>query len=211
MKNASIISFLFLLPIIYSSCRVNKNIIGDYYARDLGKWHLKIEANNSFQFVGEDYKALFAKKEPFFQTTGTWFRCGDSLLLNSKPSKSEILRNNVEILEKIAEESTFMFFNSFGDTIQFNNVLKNQVRFAARFHGDYSKINVKVVKGDFFEFDFINTYQPFTFKIPTNESKIYKVTLARKEKSDYFKDYIFLIKNKKLIDLVQKREYRKSK
>ncbi|WP_113654736.1 hypothetical protein [Pedobacter namyangjuensis] len=190
---------------------MNKTIVGDYYARNFGKWYLKIDSNNSFQFISEDYNALYAKKELFFQTKGVWFRRGDSLLLNSKPSKSGMLRNNVEILEKIAEESTFMFFDSFGDTIQFNNVLKNQVLFAARFHGDYSKINAKVVKGDFFEFDFINTYQPFTFKIPTNESKIYKVTLARKEKSDYFKDYIFLIKNKKLIDLVQKREYRKSK
>lgn len=208
MKNASTIFCLILLNLI-TSCKVNNNITGNYRARDFGKWHLKIEDNNSFHFIGEDYNALFAKKEPFFFTTGTWRVQGDSLVLNSKPNNAEILRNNFEILEAIDKESTFMFFNSFGDTIQFNNVLKNQVLLAARFHGNYSKINDKVVKGDFFEFNFVNTYQPFTFKIPANEPKVYKITLARKEKTDYFKDYIFLIENKKFIDPIQKRKYKK--
>lgn len=210
MKNASIISFLFLLTIIYSSCKVNKNIIGDYSARDFGKWHLKIESNNSFQFVGEDYKAVYAKKEPFFQTTGVWLRRGDSLLLNSKPSKSEILNFTIDTLETTASESTFMFFDSYGDTITFINVFKNRILFLAKFHGNYSKIDAKVLKEDFFEFDFSDTYNPFSIKIQTDNPKIYQITLARKERTDYFKDYIFLIKNGKLMDPTQKRKYKKT-
>ncbi|MBB2144789.1 hypothetical protein GM921_04795 [Pedobacter sp. LMG 31464] len=192
---------------ILTSCKVNKSIVGEYVSNDFGKWHLKIEDDSLFSFTGDDYKALLTA-ENFFYTKGAWTKNADTLLLNSKQNNHETLKNKIETFKTVENKSTFMFFNSYGDTLTFNTIYKNQELYMTRTHGSYSSIKDEVKKGDNLKFNFYVGYNPFSIEILDNEPKIYKIIMAREERSDYFKNYSFLIKKGKLIDISKDRKFK---
>lgn len=207
MKNLKSLAILTFCTLIVISCKISKDITGEYKSNDLGKWHLNIEKNNVFHFIGEDYLALLTKNEPYIYTVGTWVRNGDTLILSSKQDKPEISRTKT--YETTDSLSAFIFFNSYGDTVTFNTINKNQELFMTKVHGSNSKFRSRVEKNDIFEFIFFG-YEPFVIKIEDPNPKIYKITLARQQKSNYFDKHFFKIKNKGLIDIKKNKRYKKS-
>jgi hypothetical protein len=195
---------------ILMSCHANKDVIGKYTAEGSDRVQLEIKEGGQFQFINEDVMSFMLKKEPYFYTSGTWSIKGTTLILNSEPGKSENFKSRIELLETAENESTFIIFNYFGDTLAFNFVYKNGDPFLAKFHGNYSIMKDKVQIGDVFKLNLYG-YNTFMFKISDDTPKIYHITIAMHERNDHFKNRIFFIRNKKLIVSKENVKFRRSK
>ena len=200
-----------ILLLLFSACKLTQsNIIGRYELPTGVRTELIIDSNNNFYFSKFNGISALLKNENFITTSGIWTMITDrKLILQSNLDPSEHLAFKIQ--EDSAREggiTGFTFLDINGDTLRIS-IYDHNNRFFGKVHSSYSRIKIKVAKGDSLSFNFPG-YRQWKLVKDNYRNSDYRITLFPEYVSSYFNQTEFQIKHNSLIEISNNTKFKKS-
>jgi hypothetical protein len=215
MTKAALISTLFVLGLY--SCKVTeKDIPGLYKLDKFPKTTLQINSDNTFEFSKNNrnpYLHPFEHQNEYFaDTKGTW-RIVDKKNISLTSQSDSLIYPLVSLQTYPARDrqySNITFFDKYSDTVKILYVQYSNGSSVAVFHSSMDYFTEDMTKRDTLEFHFYG-YRPYTLINGQKKNQDYKITLKPSFQPNFFKETVFRIKRKKLIDIKRKVKFRQTK
>jgi len=211
-------AFIWTLLILYiSSCKVaEKDMVGLYKLDGFPKTTLRLNLDMTFEFSKNNrnpYLHPFDHPDEYYSDTrGSWQKLEKRVI--SLTSQSDTLVYPLFSTQTYPAHdkgvSNFTFYDKYGDTVQILCVQYSDSSITAALHRSMDYFTQDLTKRDTLEFHFYG-YRPYRFINGQKDNHDYKITLKPSFKPNFFKETVFRVKHKQLIDIKRKGKFRKEK
>ncbi len=202
--------------LVTSSCASEHNIFGTYRLHDFPKTTLKINSDQTFEFVKNNpnpYLHPFDHPgENYFITRGTWTK-SDNKTISITSQKDTLVYPLADVNKSLAKEanlSHFVFYDLSGDTVRLLYTILSNGGWVGRLHGTSPFFSTDLTKSDTFEFHFYG-YRPFKFMSRQKINQDYSIRLKPEFQPGFFDSTEFRIKRNRLIDIKRHGKFKKVK